>query len=184
VPFVKVPPAEQFIETVGVPTLSVAVKLAVPELPDRTESVVGVIVTTGAVVSGVIVTVKVAVPSLPAASPAVAVHTLVVLAVTAGAVKVLPENAPPFVHVTEGPVVMPTLSVAVNVEEPVEEDSTVKVVGLKETAGACVSGGGGGGVGGTELPPEPPPQETMTIALKVIAVLLSNFFKTTIWLRL
>jgi len=110
---VRVPPAEQFAVTVGVPTLSVAVKLAVPEPPDKTDRVTGVIVTTGAVVSGFTVTVKVAVPSLPAASPAVAVHSMVVAAVTVGAVNIPPEKAPPFVQVVVGPLVTATLSVAV-----------------------------------------------------------------------
>lgn len=122
-----------------------------------------------------------AVPSLPAASPAVAVHSLVVVAVTAGAVKIPPENVPPFVQLTVGPDVTATLSVAVKLDIPVPVDITVKVEGLKETVGAEVSGGGGGGGGGTELPPDPPPHEAIITALRVMAVLLSKFFKATVW---
>lgn len=175
-----VPPAEQLVVIVGAPLLSTIVKFVTVDSPDKRDSVAGVIVTTGAVVSGFTVTVKVAVPSLPAASPAVAVHSTVVVVVTEGAVKVAPEKAPPFVHVVVGPVVTPTLSVAVKVEEPVCPDSSVSVAGLKDTAGAVVSGAGGGGGGTDVLPLDPPPQEAMTAALNIKAVLLSNFFKTTI----
>ena len=111
-------------------------------------------------------TVKVPVPELPAASDAVAVHTLVVAAVTDGAVNVEPEKLPPFVQATEGPLVTPTLSVAVNVELPVAPDSTVKLFGLNETTGRVVSaaGGGGGVAGGTDELPLPPPQAVRVAA--------------------
>jgi hypothetical protein len=142
---------------------SVAERVEVPVWPDSTVKVAGLKVRTGAVVSGtgaVIVTVRVAVPVLPAASLAVAVHTLSVSAVTAAAVKilVLTLKAPPFVQLTVGPDVTPRASVADNVELPVASDSTVKVVGLKATAGAVVSATGGGGVGVDDPPPPPPPQ--------------------------
>jgi hypothetical protein len=177
----KEPPFVQL--TVGpdvTPASSVAVRVAVAVCPDATVRDTGLKVTTGAVVSGLIVTVKVAVPSLPAASLAVAVHSLVVVLVTAGAVKVSAEKAPPLVQLTVGPDVTATLSVAVRLEVPVPVDTTVKEAGLKVTLGADVSGGGGGGGGGgTELPPDPPPQETITMALNVMAVVLSKFFKAT-----
>lgn len=92
-------------------------------------------------------------PVFPAASPAVAVQTLVRFVVVDGAVNVLPENAPPFVHVTVGPVVTATLSVVDKVELPVAAEDTVNVSGVKVTVGAVVSAGGGGGGGGGDVEP-------------------------------
>lgn len=113
-------------------------------------------------------TVRVAFPLLPAASEAIAVQTLCVCTVTEGAVKVLPENVPPLVQVTVGPVVTATLSVAVSVEAPVMPDVTVSVAGEKETVGAVVSVGVGVGVGAKFPPPlEPPPQAAKRAAVKI-----------------
>jgi len=157
----KLPPFVQLtVGPVVTAVSSVAVSVELPVWPDSTESVAGLNVTTGAVVSGtgtVIVTVSVAVPSLPAASLAVAVQTLWVSEVTVAAVKVFvaTSNEPPFVQVTVGPDVTPTASVAVNVEFPVPSDTTERFEGLKARAGAVVSATGVGGV--TVLPPPPPP---------------------------
>lgn len=70
---------------------------------------------------------------------------------------------PPFVQVTSGPEEMPTASVADNVADPVPADATLKVDGLKETAGDVTSATGVGVVGAgvvvlTPPPPPPPPQ--------------------------
>ena len=45
----------------------------------------------------------------------------------------------PVVHVTVGPLVIPTLSVAVRVDDPVPPESTVRVSGLKVKTGGSVS---------------------------------------------
>lgn len=103
--------------------------------------------------AGVIVTVSVAEAELPAASLAAAVQTLVVVVVTFGAVKTLAAKLPPFVQVTVGPVVMPTLSVAVRVDAPVLPPVTARLAGLNESDGALLSG-----VGVGVDPPPPPPQ--------------------------
>ena len=115
--------------------------------------------------SGIVTeTVNVPVPEFPAASVAVAVQTLVTFSSVVGAVNVSPENIPPFVQVTDGPSVTPTLSVAVNVEFALSPDLTLKLDGLKVTAGEVVSAAGGGGTFGLglelmlelELPPPQP----------------------------
>ena len=162
----KLPPFVQVtVGPVVTAILSVAVSVAVPVAPEKTVNVPGLKVTVGASVSGtiaVIVTVKVAVPWFPAASLAVAVQILCVSTVTAAAVNifVVTSKSPPFVQVTFGPFVIPTASVAVSVEVPVDSDSTLNVVGLKDTAGAVVSAAGGGGGGVVVVPPllPPPPQ--------------------------
>ena len=46
----------------------------------------------------------------------------------------------PASHVTSGPVVTPTLSVAVRVDTPVAPESTASVAGLKDSAGDSLSG--------------------------------------------
>jgi len=46
---------------------------------------------------------------------------------------------PPSVHVTVGPLVTPTLSVAVRVDDPVPPEATSRVAGLKVTTGGAVS---------------------------------------------
>ena len=121
-------------------------------------------------VSGSTVTVKIADPSLPAASLAVAVHSDVKVSLVAGAVNTPFEKSPPFVQETSGPVVIPTLSVADNVDEPVPVDTTVKVLGLNSNEGAWVSGAGGAG-GVTVLPfPPPPPQEAIANPPTVMTV--------------
>ena len=73
---------------------------------------------------------------------------------------VVTSKSPPFVQVTFGPFVTPTASVAVSIEVPVDSDSTLNVVGLKDTAGAVVSAAGCGGGGVVVVPPllPPPPQ--------------------------
>ena len=86
------------------------------------------------------VTVNSAVPSLPDPSLAVAVQTTSIFSVTNGAVKVLSAKLPPFVHVTVGPDVTATLSVAVKVDAAVLPDETVKAAGLNAIVGADVSG--------------------------------------------
>ena len=126
---------------------------------------------TGVVATGaLIVTVKVLLPELPAASEAVAVQILVVWTVTAGAVNTLFAKAPPFVHETVGPDVMPTLSVAVSVDVPVAPEATVSVLGEKVKTGEAVSTGVGGGV--NVVPPPlllpPPPQDTSNAAAKTL----------------
>lgn len=136
-----------------------------------------------------VVTVSVAVPTLPAASLAVAVQTLVISEhLDCGAVNVPLEKLPPFVHVTVGPEVTPTLSVADGDALPVWPAATVSVEGLKLTEGAITSpktvGGGGGGGGGTTaepplLVPPPPPQAASNVVESTSAVVVSNFFKTT-----
>lgn len=145
-------------------------RIVAPEITPFTTVPARVIVVGG----GVMVTVSVAVPSFPAASLAVAVQTLIVSAVTVGAVNVLvaTSNDPLFVHVTLGPLVTATLSVAETVEFPVIPDSTVNVAGSKLTCGAAVSAGGGGGGGTTGVvepedpPEEPPPQADKRTAQK------------------
>ena len=100
-------------------TLSVTVKVEISVLPDETDKIAGLNARAGAVISGEILTDKTAVFSFPAASLTVAVHSLVVSTVTIGAVNVLPEKLPPFVHENVGPDIMPTLSELVTVETPV-----------------------------------------------------------------
>ena len=46
----------------------------------------------------------------------------------------------PASHVTSGPVVTATLSVAVRVDDPVPPESTVNVAGLKDSRGDSLSG--------------------------------------------
>ena len=124
---VNVPPekAPPFVHVMAgpdaTPTLSETDRVDKPVPPPITESVVGLKEATGAVSStiGVTVTVKLSEAEFPAASLTVTVHTTVVSMVTSGAVKVLPEKLPPFVHENVGPDVMPTLSELVTVEAPV-----------------------------------------------------------------
>ena len=53
------------------------------------------------------------------------------------------KEPPPPVHVTVGPVVTATLSVAVRVDDPVPPESTVRVAGANVKTGGTVSGASG-----------------------------------------
>lgn len=95
------------------------------------------------------------------------------------------EKLPPFVHVTVGPDVTPTLSVADTVDAPVWPGVTVKLDGLNDTVGATLSAGGGGGTTGL-LPPLlllplllPLLHATIAKAESVSAVLVSSVLKAT-----
>ena len=100
------------------------------------------------------VAVSVAVPVFPAASVAVAVQILTVFDVTLAGVNkfVAALYAPPLVHVTVGPLVIATLSVAERVDVAVWPEATVNVAGLKDKTGADVSGGGGGVIVTVKVP--------------------------------
>ena len=171
--FAKLPP---FVHVTVVPgvtaALSVTVNVEAAVFPDATVKVAGLNARVGAVVSGAIETVRTAVEEFPAASLAVAVHSLVVAVVTIGAVKVFPENVPPFVQFVVGPDVIPTLSDADKVEAAEPPPTAESDVGLKETFGAVVSATGGGG-GGVTVPLDddhPPPQAVRPKAKTVIAL--------------
>ena len=137
--FAKEPASHVTSGPVVTPTLSVAVRVTATVAPEATSSrVAGLKVIIGGSVSLVTEIVIVALSSFPAASEAVAVHVASVSALTTGAVYMLFAKEPAS-HVTSGPVVTPTLSVAVRVTETVAPESTARVAGLKVTTGAVVS---------------------------------------------
>jgi len=109
--------------------------------------------------------------NFPARSSAVAVQTTSVVDVTVGGVNVLPAKLPPFVHVTVGPEVTPTLSVAANVDVPVVPDATVRLAGLNVSVGAVVSGTGGVTVTVRSAVPELP---AASLALAVQMTVVSD----------
>ena len=170
--FAKLPP---FVHAnVGpdvTPALSVTVNVDAAVLPDETVKVAGLNARVGAVVSGAIETVRTAVEEFPAVSLAVAVHSLVVAVVTIGAVKVFPENVPPFVQFVVGPDVIPTLSDAVKIEATEPPPTAESDVGLKETFGAVVSATGGGGGVTVPLDDDPPPPQAVRPKAKTVIAL-------------
>jgi len=123
----------------------------------------------------------VAVAVFPAASLAVAVQMLVVSTVTVGAVNVVFEKTPPFVQVTVGPLVTPTLSEAVTMIVPVPPEVRVKVSGEKATVGAVVSTVGVGTTVVVEPELELPPHaDRISAEMQAVAVRVWCFIITSL----
>ena len=82
---------------------------------------------------------KIPEPTLSSASLALAVHVISKSVVVDGAVKIPSDHMPPFVQLTFGPEVTPTLSSTDKTDVAVSADASVISDGAKETIGASLS---------------------------------------------
>ena len=82
----------------------------------------------------------------------------------------------PTVHVTSGPVVTPTSSVAVRVDDPVPPESTARVAGLNVKTGGTVSGASGAVMEtvSVAVPAFPASSETVAVHVAMVSTLTTG----------